>query len=102
MRIKLHFTPEGHAAIVALGLRNPNPETLRWTDDPGKGSSYGMGVILRGKSGEGLSGQAFMAMHKAFGAWIEVDSADTQRRVRNALATALSEMDDQVRVSDAG
>lgn len=102
MRIKLHFPPEGHAAIVALGLRNPNPETLRWTDDAGRGSSYGLGVILRGKSGEGLSGQAFAAMHMAFGAWIEVDSADTQRRVRNALATALSELDDHVRVSDGG
>lgn len=101
MRIKLHFPAEGHAAIVALGLRQLNPETLRWTDDPGKGSSYGLGVILRGKSGEGLSGQAFLAMHKAFGAWIEVDSADTQRRVRNALATALSEMDDHVRIAAA-
>lgn len=98
MKIKLHFPTESIDAIKALGLRQINPETLRWTTDH-PASSYGMGVLLRGKSGEILDGRSFQAMHAAFGAWIEVDSAQTKQRVENALVTAASGLDDQVRIA---
>lgn len=92
MKIKLFFPPEAIVAIKKLGLRQMNPETLRWTTDH-PCSSYGIGVLLRGKSGEILDGRSFEAMHKAFGAWIECDSADTKRRVENALVTVATELD---------
>lgn len=97
MKIKLHFPTESIDAIKALGLRQINPETLRWTTDH-PASSYGIGVLLRGKSGEILDGRSFQAMVKNFGAWIECDSADTKRRVENALVTAATELDAAVRV----
>lgn len=98
MKIKLQFPPEGITAINALGLRQPNPETLRWTTDH-PASSYGMGVLLRGKSGEILDGRSFQSMHTAFGAWIEVDSMLAKQRVENALVTAASGLDDQIRIA---
>ena len=85
MKIKLYFPPAGIEAINALGLRQKNPETLRLTTQRGA-SNYGAGVLLRGKSGEILDRRSFEAMHTGFGAWIECDSADTKRRVGNALA----------------
>ncbi len=85
MKIKLCFPPAGIEAIHALGLRQTNPETLRLTTQRGA-SNYGTGVLLRGKSGEILDGRSFEAMHRGFGAWIECDSANTKRRVGNALA----------------
>lgn len=97
MRIKMHFPAASMTAIKDMGLHNP--ETLRWTTDH-SASSYGIGVLLRGKSGEILDGRAFMGLHKAFGAWIEVDSADTKRRVENALVTAASGLDEQIRVME--
>ena len=97
MKIKLCFPDVGIQAIKALGLRQRNPETLRWTADH-QSSSYGIGVLLRGKSGEILDGKSFAGMHHAFGAWIEVDSADTKQRVENALVTAATELDDQIKV----
>lgn len=99
MKIKLHFPPEAIDAIKALGLRQINPETLRWTADH-PGSNYGIGVLLRGKSGEIMDGCAFEAMVKNFGAWIECDSADTKRRVENALVTAATGLDVAIRVSN--
>lgn len=98
MKIKLHFPAQAIDAIKALGLRQINPETLRWTTDH-PGSSYGIGVMLRGKSGEILDGYSFQAMVKNFGAWIECDSAETKRRVENALVTAATELDDAIKVS---
>lgn len=95
MRIKLNFPPESIEAIKQMGLRQRNPETLRWTTDH-PASHYGTGVILRGKSGEILDGQGFAAMVKAFSAWIEVDSALTKQRVENALVTAATQMDDKI------
>lgn len=100
MRIKLHFPAVSIEAIHTLGLRQINPETLRWSSDH-PASSYGMGVILRGKSGEILDGRSFQAMVKNFGAWIEVDSAKTKQRVENALVTAASELDDAIRLADS-
>ena len=98
MKIKLCFPVSGIDAIKALGLRQANPETLRLvTDHPA--SSYGIGVLLRGKSGEILDGRSFQAMHKAFNAWIECDSADTKRRVENALVTAATELDAAVKIA---
>jgi hypothetical protein len=85
MKIKLCFPAAGIEAIKALGLRQKNPETLRLTTQH-SASNYGAGVLLRGKSGEVLDGRSFAAMHKGFGAWIECDSANTKRRVGNALA----------------
>lgn len=99
MKIKLHFPAESIDAIKALGLRQINLETLRWTTDH-PASSYGIGVLLRGKSGEILDGRSFQAMVANFGAWIECDSADTKRRVENALVTAATGLDDAVRVLD--
>ncbi len=99
MKIKLCFPSGGIEAIKALGLRQINPETLRWTTGH-PDSHYGTGVLLRGKSGAILDGRSFLAMHTGFGAWIEVDSADTKRRVENALVTAASGMDDQIKVVD--
>jgi hypothetical protein len=99
MKIKLHFPAESIDAIKALGLRQINPETLRWTTDH-PASSYGIGVLLRGKSGEILDGRSFQAMHTAFGAWIEVDSVLTKQRVENALVTAASGLDDQICIAE--
>lgn len=99
MKIKLFFPPESIVAIKELGMRQMNPETLRWTTEH-SASSYGIGVLLRGKSGEILDGRSFKAMAEAFGAWIECDSADTKRRVENALVTAATELDDRIIVPD--
>jgi len=85
MKIKLYFPPAGIEAINALGLRQKNPETLRLTTQH-SASGHGAGVLLRGKSGEILDRRSFEAMHNGFGAWIECDSANTRRRVGNALA----------------
>ena len=96
MRIKLHFPEQSIAAIRAMGLRQTNSETLRLvTDHPA--SSYGIGVLLRGKSGEILDGRSFHALNQAFGAWIECDSDKTAQRVRNALVTAATGLDDAVK-----
>ncbi|MDW0915719.1 hypothetical protein P2J98_14165 [Mannheimia haemolytica] len=62
-------------------------------------SSYGMGALLRGKSGEILDGKSFAAMVHAFGAWIETDSEDTSRRVHNALVTAATGTEESVKVA---
>ncbi len=97
MKIKLHFPASGIEAIKALGLRQVNPETLRWTTDH-SGSSHGIGVLLRGKSGEILDGRSSQAMHTAFNAWIEVDSKRTKQRVENALVTAITGLDDQIKI----
>lgn len=84
-------------AIKSLGLRQINPETLRLvTDHPA--SNYGIGVLLRGKSGMILDGRQFERLHKVFGAWIECDSPDTKRRVENALVTAVTELDHAIKV----
>lgn len=100
MKIKLNFPASGIEAIKALGLRQINPETLRLvTDHPA--SSYGIGVLLRGKSDEILDGRSFEALAKSFGAWIECDSAATKRRVENALVTAATELDDAIKVADS-
>jgi hypothetical protein len=98
MKIKLRFPQAGIDAIKAMGLRQINPETLRWTTDH-PASHYGTGVLLRGKSGEILDGHNFEVMHTSFGAWIECDSADTKRRVENALVTAASGLDDAIKVA---
>lgn len=100
MKIKLHFPPEAISAIKQLGMRQINPETLRWTTEHSAGS-YGCGVLLRGKSGDILDGRSFQAMNNAFGAWIECDSADTKRRVENALFTAATELDHAIIVASA-
>lgn len=97
MKIKMHFPPEAIDGIKALGLRQINPETLRWTTEHAA-SSRGLGVILRGKSGELLDGKSFEALAKHFGAWIEVDSDRAKSRVENALVTAVTELDDRIRV----
>lgn len=98
MRIKLLFPVEAIAAISKMGLRQRSPETLRLTTDH-PGSHYGIGVLLRGKSGEILDGRSFAAMHHAFGAWIETDSAETKRKVENALVTAASGLDDAIKTT---
>lgn len=98
MKIKLHFPASGIGDISALGLRQANPETLRLvTQHPM--SSHGIGVLLRGKSGEILDGRTFEAL-QAFGAWIECDSAETKRRVENALVTAVTGLDDRIKVAE--
>lgn len=55
-------------------------------------------MLLRGKSGEILDGRSFQAMHTAFNAWIEVDSERTKQRVENALVTAVTGLDDQIKI----
>lgn len=98
MRIKLHIPEQSIATIKAMGLRQITPETLRLvTDHPA--SSYGIGVLLRGKSGQILDGAQFAKLHRAFGAWIECDSERTKQRVENALVTAATELDDQIKVA---
>ena len=87
MKIKLYFPQESLDAIRQLGLRQLSPETLRWTADH-PASQHGLGVLLRGKSGDILDGNAFASLVRSFGAWIETDSDDTSRRVHNALVTA--------------
>ena len=100
VKIKLHFPAAGADAIKALGLRQANPETLRLVVDH-PASSYGIGVLLRGKSGEILDGHSFATLNESFGAWIECDSAETKRRVERALATAATGLDDAIKVADA-
>lgn len=97
MKIKLCFPDKSIAAIKALGLRQISPETLRWTTKH-PSSNYGMGVLLRGKSGEILDGRAFAALVSNFGAWIETDSEDTSRRVHNALVTVATQTEASVKV----
>jgi len=97
MRIRLCFPPKAIEGIEALGLRQRNPETLRWTTDH-SASHYGTGVLLRGNTGDILDGRTFAVMCKHFGAWIECDSARTKQRVENALVTAATELDDQVKI----
>ena len=99
MKIKLHFPASAIEAIKRMGLRQHTPETLRWTTDH-PGSSYGLGVLLRGKSGDVLSGRDFAAMVYAFGAWIEADSEDAARKARNALVTVATGTDEAVKVVD--
>ena len=98
MKIKLCFPASSIEAINALGLRQINPETLRLTTRHSM-SSHGIGVLLRGKSGEILDGRTFQAL-QAFGAWIECDSAETKRRVENALVTAVTDLDDRIKVAE--
>lgn len=98
MKIKLYFPDESIAAIKRMGLRQMSPETLRWTAEH-SASNYGLGVLLRGKSGEILDGKSFAAMVQAFGAWIETDSDDTSRRVHNALVTAATGTEESVKVA---
>lgn len=98
MKIKLYFPDESIAAIKRMGLRQMSPETLRWTADH-PSSSYGIGVLLRGKSGEVLDGKSFAAMAHAFGAWIETDSEDTKRRVHSILTTAAMGTEDSVKIT---
>ena len=95
----MHFSPQGESAIKALGLRQRNPETLRWTTQHNQ-SNHGIGVILRGKSGDLLDGRTFKVSHDAFGAWIECDCADTKRRVDNALVTVVLGVDDAITITD--
>lgn len=85
MKIKLLFPEAGVETIKAMGLRQSNPESLRWTDDHAQ-SSYGHGVLLREHSRELLDGDAFGQLRERFGAWIECDSAATQQLVIAALA----------------
>ena len=98
MKIKLHFSADGLEQIKVLGLRQTNPETLRLTTQHSM-SSHGIGVLLRGKSGEILDGRTFEAL-QAFGAWIECDSPETKLRVENALVTVATGMDDRVKVAE--
>ena len=99
MKISLNFPAFSVDAIEAMGLRQRNPEKLRLvTDHPA--SSYGIGVVLRGNSGDVLDGRSFQALNQAFGAWIECDSANTKRKVQNALVTAATGLDDFVKVSN--
>lgn len=98
MKIKLCFPDSGIEVIKALGLRQGSPETLRLTTQHSM-SSHGIGVLLRGKSGEILDGRTFLAL-QAFGAWIECDSAETKRRVENALVTAVTGLDDRIKVAE--
>ena len=98
MKIKLYFPNESIAAINRMGLRQISPETLRWTTE-NPASNHGMGVLLRGKSGEILDGKSFAAMVYSFGAWIETDSDDTRRRVHNALVTAATGTKGSVKVA---
>lgn len=98
MKIRLIIPPSGLTAIKAMGLRQASPEALRLVVDH-PDSSYGLGVLLRAKSGEALGGRAFAALHQGFGAWIECDSLRTKQRVELALVTAATGMDDQVRVA---
>jgi len=98
MKIKLCFLHAGIDAIKALGLRQPNPETLRLVVDH-PASSRGVGVLLRGKSGEILDGRSFETLAKSFGAWIECDSETTKHRVEIALVTIATGLDDAIKVA---
>lgn len=97
MRITLHLPAESIAALRRMGMSQRQNEVLRWTTDH-PASSYGIGVLLRGKSGDILDGRTFAALANAFGAWIECDTADTKRRAENALVTAATGLDNAIRV----
>lgn len=98
MRITLHLPAESIAALRRMGMSQRQTEALRWTTEH-SASSYGIGVLLRGKSGDILDGRTFAALVNAFGAWIECDSTDAKRRAENALVTAATGLDDAIRVA---
>jgi len=100
MKIKLYFPASSIEVIKALGLRQNNPETLRWTTDH-PASCHSIGVLLRGKSGEILDGRSFQAMHTTFAVWVVVDSERTKRRVENALVTAVTGLDNQIKIESS-
>jgi hypothetical protein len=93
LKIRLCFPIDGAKAIKSLGLRQPNPETLRLvTDHPM--SRHGQGVLLRGKSGDPLDAPSFAVLQANFGAWVEVDSYATKERVISALGLTNPDFED--------
>ena len=97
MRIKLHFPPAGMDTIREMGMRQSNPETLRLVANH---PEYGRTVVVRGKSSDVLDGQVFLTLHRKFGAWIEVDSDTTKRRVAAVLETDQTGLDDQIKAPE--
>jgi len=72
--------------MIRLVSPDGRRERLRWTDKHPL-SSYGLGVVLRAKSGVPMDGAAFAAL--ARDGWrIECDTDLERRRVAGALAWA--------------
>ena len=101
MRVRLVFPPGAVDEIRAMGLRHSGAEKLRLVMDH-PGSHHGLGVLLRGKSGDLLDGATLAVLRARWGAWIEVDDARVQAHVRRALATAPLGLDDAVIIADVG
>jgi hypothetical protein len=72
-RTRLVFSPAAIDSLRASGLRQRNPERLRWTDEH-LVSRYGGGVLLRVKFGDILDGAQFRALCDALGVAIETDN----------------------------
>ena len=83
-------------AIKALGLRQATPETLRLVTQHSM-SRRGIGVLMRGKSGEILDGRTFQSL-QAFGAWSDCDSVLTKSRGDQALVTVKTGLGDRITV----
>lgn len=83
--IRLYFPDQAIVAIRGMGLRQRSHERLRWTDQH-PASSYGLGVLERGKSGAILSGREFATLHTTFGAWIQYTEPKERKRIEHALA----------------
>jgi len=72
--------------MIRLVSPTGSRERLRWTDQHPM-SSYGLGVVLRAKSGIPLDGAAFARLARE-GWRIECDTDLERRRVAGALAWA--------------
>lgn len=67
-----------------MGLRQPNPETLRFKSFSA-GNGLHVTLIGRGKSSDILDAKTFHALVSNFGAWIECDSEKSKRLVQTAI-----------------
>lgn len=89
MKITLYFPDEIIDAMKRINLHLISPETLKWSaDNPPR--RYQIGTLIGCTSGKEVDGLSFSVFANTFGAWIETDSEDTSRLVRNALVTSLT------------
>lgn len=93
--IRLCFTNEAIARIAENGLTQRNPERIRWTDQHAE-SKHGIGVLLRGKTSNKLTGEHFKILHTQYGAWLEVSNDVECRRVASALCWPALGIEDAV------
>jgi hypothetical protein len=88
MQAKLRFPAEGIAAIKALGLNQSNPESLHLV--------WQTNILRRAASVDAIDAARFTAAVQHFGAWIEVDCAETKRLVEAAMGGLAAELREKI------